>query len=93
MSGDDWLLGAAASATTAKMTDAQRESLIQQLSEKRDRLYHAGKRDQARLVQEQIAALIAQRSGAYVRNMEHKKGLDSPLCARKPSGRAGGGDA
>jgi hypothetical protein len=91
MSGDDWLLGVAANSDPAKMTDDQRESLILQLSDKRDKLFLANKRDQARLVQERIAALIAQRSGAYVRHMEQEKGLFSPFCARKPSGPRGGG--
>lgn len=97
MPGDDWLLGIAAAQATAAdaeaLSDEQRESLILQLSAKRTSLYEAGKKDQARLVQEQITALIAQRSGAYVRKMEHEKGLVSPFCARKPSGRADGGHA
>lgn len=93
MSGDDWLLGAAACADPKNMTDDQRESLIQQLTDKRNQLYQEHKRDQARLVSERIAALIAQRSGAFVRRMEHEKGLSSLFCARKPSGRHGGGHA
>lgn len=95
MAGDDWLLAVAANADPKAMTDNQREALIVQLTEKRDRLFKEHKRDQARIVTERISMLIAQRSGAYVRQMEQKKGLSGPICAPLPSGpRAGDkGDA